>query len=703
MRNFIKTLLGACFVLCLAQTIAAATFTVTKIADTSDGACDADCSLREAIAAANASADSDTIEFSAAFFNTARTIVLSGTDLIITNNGTLIINGRGTNLLTVSGNNASRIFTNNTNATADINNLRVTGGNGVSTVSTGRGGGIYNNGGNLTLNNVIVNGNQAANGGGVSNAGTGTVTLINCTIFSNSATGAGGGMQNFFGNTANIAGSTFNGNTSASTSTGGGAIQANGTMNIANSTFVNNTANGGSGGAIFYNGQGIVLNNVTIANNTSTNGAGGFHKATTPDNAALRNTIVAGNSGGADSPDVTGLIGSLGNNLIGAVGSSTGWVASDILNQAAQLGATGNNGGPTLTFTLLFTSPAINAGNNCVVNQSCAAGNPFVPLVNDQRGAGFPRRQGAAVDIGAFEFETGTTAARAPFDFDGDARTDYAVFRPSTGTWFYRANAGNFTVQFGFGTDKLAPADYDGDGRTDIAVWREASFARFYILNSSTNTVRSEQFGTTGDDPSAVGDWDGDGRADPAVYRQFVGIPENPPPSSFYYRPSGSPGVDFLVVRWGASGDRPVTSDYDADGKIDAAVFRPANGVWYISQSSNNQPLYRQWGTASDVQVPADYDGDGKTDVAIWCNGLWAILQSSDNQQRYQQFGISSDRLAPGDYDGDGKTDLAVWRSGVFYVLRSNGNQAQGFQFGAVTDTPVASAFIRSTPAVIAD
>ena len=42
---------------------AATTFTVTKTADTNDGVCDTDCSLREAIAAANANAGKDTIAF----------------------------------------------------------------------------------------------------------------------------------------------------------------------------------------------------------------------------------------------------------------------------------------------------------------------------------------------------------------------------------------------------------------------------------------------------------------------------------------------------------------------------------------------------------------------------------------------------------------------------------------------------------------
>ena len=695
MTNFVKTFFTVCFVLCLANAAFAVTYTVTKIADTNDGACDADCSLREAIAAAGASATDDTIEFSAAVFSTAQTIVLSGTDLIITNNGGLVVNGTGTNLLTVSGNNASRVFSNNTNAGTEIRNLRVTGGNGVSTVTTGRGGGVYNSGGRLILTNVVVTGNSAANGGGLSNAGTATLTLINCTVSNNTTTGSGGGLQNFLGNTVNIFGSTFSGNASSSTTVGGGAIQANGTLNIANSTFSGNTANGGAGGAIFYNGTVITLNNVTIANNTSALGGGGLQKATT-NPANLRNNIIAGNTGATDSPDVSNAVNSFGGNLIGAVGNSSGWLASDVLNQAANIGALSNNGGLTQTHALLLTSPAINAGDNCVTTLNCASANPFMILVNDQRDAGFPRLVGAAVDSGAFEAGGTLTPRPAAFDFDGDFKTDYSVFRPSNGTWYLnRSTAGATAVPFGASTDRIVPADYDGDGKTDIAVWRDASFAYFYILQSSNNTFRAEQFGTTGDNPGVVGDWDGDGKVDLAVYRSFVGTPENPPPSVFYYRPTGSAGVNFRTIQWGVSGDRPLVGDFDGDGKRDATVFRPSTQIWYILQSSNNQPRYERWGASTDKFVPADYDGDGKTDLAIFRDGLWAILQSSNGAQRYQQFGQAGDITVAGDYDGDGKTDLAVRRGGVFYTLRSNGNQVEALSFGAATDTPVASAFVQ--------
>ncbi|MGI8788462.1 MAG: FG-GAP-like repeat-containing protein [Pyrinomonadaceae bacterium] len=281
-------------------------------------------------------------------------------------------------------------------------------------------------------------------------------------------------------------------------------------------------------------------------------------------------------------------------------------------------------------------------------------------------------------------------------DFDGDGKTDASVFR--SGTWFINPSSSPsfapnsfYGVNFGLTTDKLAPADFDGDGKTDIAVWREGAFGYFYILNSSNNTFRAAQFGTIGDDPIVVGDWDGDGKADPAVYRGGAAGGQ----SLFFYRPSSQPAVDFETVYWGAGGDQAVRGDFDGDRRIDAAVFRPSNGVWYIRQSSNNQAFYKQFGAATDRRVSGDFDGDGKTDVAIYRDGLWAVLQSSNNGQTYRQFGATTDAVAAGDYDGDGKTDFAVFRDGVYYILNNANSQTSVRQFGAANDKPVASAFVR--------
>jgi hypothetical protein len=49
-------------------------------------------------------------------------------------------------------------------------------------------------------------------------------------------------------------------------------------------------------------------------------------------------------------------------------------------------------------------------------------------------------------------------------------------------------------------------------------------------------------------------------------------------------------------------GDVPVASDFDNDGKTDFAIWRPAEGNWYIMPSSNPAATYiEQWGTSGDT------------------------------------------------------------------------------------------------------
>lgn len=391
MLKGIFLLLSLSPIILIIGTARAATFAVNSNGDTfdaaaGDGICaDAigNCTLRTAVDEANALAGNDVINFDASL--TSSTITLTAGVQIVINGvgGTLQINGLGANKLIVDGGPGSnRIFF--TVGAANLNISNLTMQNGGAPGIGPDGSAVNASGGTLVLDAVVVQNNNAGanNGGGIYYNGGVNHRILNSTINNNSS--ANGGGLYLAGGTLFVANSTISGNTI--TGQGGGALLNGGAATMRNSTVTNNAANSIIGG--IQSSGGVIFN--------------------------IGNTIIAGNIA-SSFPDIGNFNGtvSVGNNFIGdSPGDSANTITpiayqpTDIQNQNPMFGILQNNGGPTPTNALNPGSLAINSGDNA------KAVDPFdnSALTRDQRGY-FPRAIFGNVDIGAFEFGAGPTAA----------------------------------------------------------------------------------------------------------------------------------------------------------------------------------------------------------------------------------------------------------------------------------------------------
>ena len=127
------------------------------------------------------------------------------------------------------------------------------------------------------------------------------------------------------------------------------------------------------------------------------------------------------------------------------------------------------------------------------------------------------------------------------------------------------------------------------------------------------------------------------------------------------------------IIPFGNPEYKPYMADYDGDGILDAAVYDPATGIWYIQKSTTGYDAI-WWGVPGVIPVPADYDGDGKTDLAVYYEDTltWYINGSQDGMITIP-WGYPGCIPTPDDYDNDGKADAGYYlpMNGHWYLSKA--------------------------------
>jgi hypothetical protein len=314
----------------------------------------------------------------------------------------------GAGLITISGGNRVGVFSVNPGVSFTVENLTVADGHVADQFPGARAGGGIDNAGVFTVINSIFTGNRAGIGGAISSGPGSLTTVANSTFIGNDGSVDGGGISN--AGTLTISDSTFTGN---SAGIGGAISTGRGSLTVTNCTFAGNIAyvNGGGISSGIIRGDSVLI----ITNSTFTgNGAGiGAAIASIPPGLIV-NTILANSRGILANSRIRdncfGTVTDGGHNLDDGTSCGFGAANGSLSGTDPQLDPAGlqDNGGRTQTVALSATSPAIDAGDQAV----CAT----APVHNrDQRGYSRPGAGHTLCSIGAYEAD-----AAAPEVCTGD-------------------------------------------------------------------------------------------------------------------------------------------------------------------------------------------------------------------------------------------------------------------------------------------
>lgn len=316
-------------------------------------------------------------------------------------------------------------------------------------------------------------------------------------------------------------------------------------------------------------------------------------------------------------------------------------------------------------------------------------------------------------------------AYRAPYDFTGDNRSDFANLI-NTGvagtplTWNIlrnpaQAGPGNAFIrrfEFGVSGDVMTAGDYIGTSKVEASVFRPTAGTFFHLPfpeSGAPSTFTPVLFGTTDtfDNTGRVGDYDGDGKDDEVTVRIIS--------QSLIWAFKGSAGQN-RTTQFGRTVTGQLTfvfqgADFTGDGR-DEFVYctvTQATGAntWWIGDSFTGAVIKGgfRWGNwVTDYFVsPDDYTGDGIADIpvvrmgaaAASGGGSWYILNGATNAVVPPVvFGTpdpnftDEDIPVRGDFDGDNRSDVAVYRrsTATYFWLKSSDGIIGAQQHGTPAD-----------------
>ncbi|MDD2942456.1 MAG: FG-GAP-like repeat-containing protein [bacterium] len=305
-------------------------------------------------------------------------------------------------------------------------------------------------------------------------------------------------------------------------------------------------------------------------------------------------------------------------------------------------------------------------------------------------------------------------------DFDGDAISDLAVFRPENMSWHINFSSGmasqelhdNISVASNSLRHMPFVGDFDGDGFADRALylWSKkstegvhlwlASGRHLFLSFGRSNSFTDAGVGFVVPELPFVRDSDKDGRDDicflvnnsvscfstlAGKIRSFGRVEKHELAQAEFFSSHRA-----LSLGLGARGD------VDHDGKSDIAVWRGDSFLdtgEFLTRVNSGLRRSGELGVGYGYPFVGRFSLSAEQTNVLFANGLWHL----SGDQRILQWGEAGDFPVPGDYNGDGLDDLVVYRPGDgSWWISFSGEQTSAITFSlgeGGRDVPLAADF----------
>jgi hypothetical protein len=282
-------------------------------------------------------------------------------------------------------------------------------------------------------------------------------------------------------------------------------------------------------------------------------------------------------------------------------------------------------------------------------------------------------------------------------DFNGDARTDFAILSASTGAIsgnVYSSTGSAFSLAAVTSTStaikgqRFFYGDFNGDGRTEIGrMWNDNNAASIEISTVGATALTPTRWATQQgafayDQLWMSGDFSGDGKTDIAKVYNNAGV------AAIDVYVAAATGTTFTNSNWLADGggnidgQRFVVGHFSNANRMDVAKIWNNNGKFAVTVYESNgtaftPSTYLDTAGAFDCQwMVGDFNGDRLTDIVKYYSDtlnrrfsaevyLAGTKPMTRSVWANQQGAFHEDQIwLTGDFTGDGRDDLAkIWKS----------------------------------------